>query len=237
MLYQSSRFDGASSEARESTVARFVIAATALGAAILWSGCEPYPAKATRVQGPDGRMGWYVLECGGSAVPCYERAAELCPDGYAIGDSQGGSITSFAIAPGGGLMAASSYKGNVLIKCKYAVEDRSAKAERERNEERHEAARAFAFCKDAYESARDMAGTWSDWFGGQAVSASPDTSQFMYLCGVVGDPARRCLDPDYARASRERCIAEFARLSNERRRALDRLFVSRSAPDASSDQE
>ena len=211
-------------------MARFAIAATVLGAAILWSGCEPGPASSTRVQGPDGRMGWYALECGGSAVPCYERAAELCPQGYAIGDSQGGSSTALAIVPRVGIMAASSYKGNVLIKCKYPEGDRTAAAERERNEERQEAASAFAFCQRAYESAPDMAGTWSDWFGGQAVTATPERSQFMYLCGVVDDAARQCLDPDYAQSSREPCIAEFAKLANERRRALDRLFVTRAEP-------
>ena len=49
---------------------------------IFLAGC----ATAKRVMAPSGKMG-FSIECNGTAVSmtsCYEKAAEVCPNGYSI---------------------------------------------------------------------------------------------------------------------------------------------------------
>jgi hypothetical protein len=79
---------------------------------LLLSGCpiQPHPFK-----GPNGRMA-YSMKCSGigrSLDTCYDKASELCPDGYAIIDRS----SEIVAAPTSiGMMATT--KQYIAVECK-----------------------------------------------------------------------------------------------------------------------
>jgi len=92
---------------------RYLRRTLVLGCCLALSAC----AKATEIYGPDGESAM-LIECPGAAVPlstCFEKAAEVCPSGYALLDTyEGGSAAS--ITPYGGY-AATGVNKRVLVRC------------------------------------------------------------------------------------------------------------------------
>jgi len=72
-------------------------------------GCGITP---TKFNGPNGRTA-YSMRCGNNLDACYEKAGELCPDGYDIIDRASGTV---AIPYGKAFIAAPRH--NLAIECK-----------------------------------------------------------------------------------------------------------------------
>lgn len=74
--------------------------------AISLVGCSGL--KSTPVQGPNGQA--YAIQCNANrAESCYQRAAELCPNGYEL-TSQSGSVVGNATV--------TVSKTNMLVSCR-----------------------------------------------------------------------------------------------------------------------
>jgi hypothetical protein len=78
----------------------------------LVAGCAN--TSATKVRGPDGKVGWVVITCKGSHAPCYERASTECPEGYDVKDKDGTSGQYLDYNSG---FVVPTYTGELLIKC------------------------------------------------------------------------------------------------------------------------
>jgi hypothetical protein len=77
------------------------------------AGCAG--AHAHQVTGPDGENNWFSITCRRSHGNCYEKASDVCPDGYIVADSSGHE-GMYVNANAG--YAVSTYNGEMLIKCK-----------------------------------------------------------------------------------------------------------------------
>jgi hypothetical protein len=78
--------------------------------AVFLAGCTH--ADATRIGGPDSAP-VFDVRCAYSMDHCYEKAAELCPDGYRASDS-GGYLRAYSSRWGGG----AEFHGYVTAECK-----------------------------------------------------------------------------------------------------------------------
>lgn len=81
----------------------------ALAAAIAFSGC----ASSTEIKtGGDDKM--FLVECDGYAVPkgvCFEKANELCPNGYDIMDQERAASSM-------GIFNGAYVAKNIMVQCK-----------------------------------------------------------------------------------------------------------------------
>lgn len=85
-------------------------------AVLLLSGC----ATSTKMYGPDGKE-YFFIACDGAGVPmsiCYEKALEVCPNGYYLAGQEKtvGSLQA-AWTPQGGFAGQGMHK-NITIACK-----------------------------------------------------------------------------------------------------------------------
>lgn len=76
--------------------------------ALVMDGC----GSIQEFKGPNGRAA-FSLECGNNLSACYEKAGEVCPNGYDILDRASGTV---AVPVRGGLIAAPQY--TLAIECK-----------------------------------------------------------------------------------------------------------------------
>lgn len=79
--------------------------------AIAVAGCVP--VHVTQVTGPDGRPA-LVLRCGVHDDRCYEKAGELCPNGYNILDQASG----FAVVPTANHSVVGGSHHTMMVECK-----------------------------------------------------------------------------------------------------------------------
>ncbi len=75
-------------------------------------------ASATKVAGPDGKGTWYAVSCRRSQSNCYEKAGEVCPNGYHVADAS--DHEGVYVSAGGftGTQVTPTYNGEMMIKCK-----------------------------------------------------------------------------------------------------------------------
>jgi hypothetical protein len=85
---------------------------TSLALIAILAGC----ATATETKGPSGSKAFFV-KCGSAVMSaCYEKAAEVCPKGYAIVDNQG-NPNAFINATGSTAMVVRG-PNQLFIECK-----------------------------------------------------------------------------------------------------------------------
>lgn len=90
---------------------RFFAAISLCGIALL-TGC----ATSKPVMGPSGKQAFFI-KCGSAALDaCYEKAATVCPQGYAFADK--GADGAAMIMPVGGNLMAVRGPNTMLVECK-----------------------------------------------------------------------------------------------------------------------
>jgi hypothetical protein len=73
-------------------------------------------ATSTPVKGPDGRPGWYSIECRHDELRCEDEAGDVCPQGYVTANRSGyeGLVSSASYLTG---YTVPTFHGHMLIKC------------------------------------------------------------------------------------------------------------------------
>jgi hypothetical protein len=188
------------------------------------------PAYDYDVKGPDGHW-WHAVHCSQEQTNCWEKAAEICPNGYVVADSSGHNSgfggVSTPMGGGAAFFGASSYHGEMLVRCKSAEE--RAEARRDSSSSSSSSVPVeYAQCSTDYDSLADMAGVWVNWFGGEQAGAVR-FGDFLPVCRSLSRDARLCLYAPYAADHRDHCVEVIRGLPTETRHALDHLLATRGA--------
>jgi hypothetical protein len=177
----------------------------------------------TPVRGPDGETA-HLIKCP-TTDACYERAAEICPEGYVIRSN--GSTVSGSVAGGSGVVSSTS---EVLVSCKNDMPVAGRQPAAGPTPEDRDDART---CDAAYAIVDGFAAYWVRASNGKLLDEKTSKRDFVTTCRAMPENVQRCLHEKYRVAHAQACEAVLARLEPSNRRKIDSLFLQ--APAVKSD--
>lgn len=168
----------------------------------------------TQVRGPDGETA-HLIKCA-NTESCYEKANELCPEGYAI-RSNGSSVNGF-VGRGGGSVSSTS---EVLVSCKNDLPAATTPTAAGTGEYREDA----RTCDAAYAFVDGFAAYWVRTSSGKLLDEKISKRDFATTCRALPENVQRCMHEKYREAHVQACEAVLARLDTPTRQKLDSLFL------------
>ncbi len=177
--------------------------------ALMPSGC----AHAASVRGPDGEPA-HLIRCdgsfGASASACYEKATEVCPEGYELRSVGGGGH-------------------EILVSCKSDLPAPKAAAAEATSPNRDDARVCDAAAKHV-DGFKTFWGTNNPRL--KLLVDAPETRDFVATCRDMPEPVQRCLHEKYRSAHVKSCDAVLTRIEPAQRRRIDALFFEAEAASA-----
>jgi hypothetical protein len=174
----------------------------------------------TPVRGPDGETA-HLIKCT-RTEGCYERAAELCPDGYVV--RTGGSVVSGSVSGGSGYVQSTS---EVLVSCKGdlpaptpGASPRAASIDERR------------LCDAAYGFIDGFAAYWARASQGKPLDEKVSREDFVATCRLMPENVQRCMHDKYRTAHAQACDAVLLRLAPDAHSKVDALFLQAHMPAA-----
>jgi hypothetical protein len=184
----------------------FVAALAALAASL------PACVTVTPVTGPDGETA-QLIKCP-QTERCYERAAELCPDGYVV--RSGGTSVSGSVNGGSGYVQSTS---EILVSCKSDLPATSAAAAATANSD------DARLCEAAYAFVDGFAAYWVRISRGKLLDEKASKRDFTTMCRAMPENVQRCMHEKYRAAHAQACDAVLVRLEPTARAKVDSLFL------------
>jgi len=177
------------------------------------------------VPGPDGETA-HVIHCGETSG-CYEKARDVCPDGYTLRSS--GSHGANAVAAGNVAFAHSSTE--LVVSCDADIPSHASSpppaAAQGVSSDREDA----RVCEAAYVHAGDFATYWASRSpGSKRLDELPERRDFVVTCRAMPEPIQRCMHDLYRQAHVQQCEAMLSRLDPSPRARIDGLFLVAQAP-------